>query len=73
MPKIIHQRKKCIGCGACAAVCPEFFEISEKDGLATLKNSRKVEKVFELKIDEVGCIKDAAEMCPVEIIKIKAN
>lgn len=73
MPKIIHQRKKCLGCGACAAICPKFFEIDEKDGLATLKNSKKVGKVFELKIDEVGCIKDAAEMCPVKIIKIEAN
>jgi len=71
MPKIIHQRKKCISCGACAAVCPKFFEMNEKDGLATLKNSKKIGKDFELRVDKVDCLKDAAEMCPVKIIKIK--
>ncbi|NCO15204.1 ferredoxin [Candidatus Wolfebacteria bacterium CG18_big_fil_WC_8_21_14_2_50_39_7] len=70
MPKIIHQQKKCIGCGTCAAVCPKFFEMSEKDGLAVLKNSKKAGKDFELEIDKVGCIKEAAEMCPMKIIKI---
>jgi len=75
MPKIIHQRKKCIGCGTCAAVCPKFFEMSKKDGFATLKGSKKagVGEEFELKIDKIDCVKDAAEMCPVKIIKIKAN
>jgi ferredoxin len=73
MPKIIHQRKKCIGCGACAATCPDFFEMSKKDGFATLKGSKKigVGEEFELNIDKIDCVKDAAEMCPVKIIKIK--
>lgn len=75
MPKIIHQREKCIGCGTCAAVCPKFFEMDKKDGLATLKGSKKAgmktAKEFELKVDKIDCLKDAAEMCPVKIIKIK--
>lgn len=71
MPKIIHQRKKCIACGACVAVCPEFFEISEKDDLANLKNSKKTGDDFELEINKIGCIKEAAEVCPLKIIKIK--
>lgn len=73
MPKIIHQRKKCIGCGACAAVCPKFFEIDGKDNLATLKGSKKVGagEEFELRVDKIDCLKDAVEMCPVKIIKIK--
>lgn len=73
MPKIIHQRKKCLGCGACAAICPKFFEINEKDGLAVLKNSKKVGENFELEIDKIYCLKDAAEACPVGIIKIKTD
>ena len=75
MPKIIHQREKCIGCGACVAVCQKFFEMSKEDSLATLKGSKKVGaeagKEFELKVDKIDCLKDAAEMCPVKIIKIK--
>ena len=71
MPKIIHQRTKCIGCAACAGVCPEFFEMNEKDGLATLKKSKKVGDDFELETDKTGCIKEAVDVCPVQIIKIK--
>jgi len=71
MSKIIHQRGKCLGCGACAVVCPEFFEMDKKDGLANLKNSKKVGDNFELEINKVGCIKEAIETCPTKIIKIK--
>jgi ferredoxin len=70
MPKIIHQRKKCLGCGACAAICPKFFEINERDGLAILKDSKKVGENFELEVSKVDCVKEAAEACPVQIIKI---
>jgi ferredoxin len=71
MAKIIHQRKRCISCGACVATCPKFFEMDEKDGLATLKRSKKVGENFELEVKDIGCVKDAAEVCPVKIIKVK--
>ncbi len=71
MPKIIHQRKKCIACGACAAICPKFFEIDKKDGLAILKKSKKAGEDLELEIEKIGCLKEAVDVCPVQIIKIK--
>jgi len=71
MSKIVHQRKKCLACGACAAVCPEFFEMDKKDGLANFKNSKKVGENFELEINKIGCIKEAIDICPINIIEIK--
>lgn len=71
MPKITHERKKCIGCGSCATVCPDFFEMSQEDGLAVLKNAKKVGEEFELEVEKIGCLKEAADVCPVQIIKIK--
>ena len=71
MIKIVHQRKKCAGCGVCAAICPDFFEMDLKDNLALLKNSKKIGDNFELAVENAGCAKDAALMCPVKIIKIK--
>ena len=31
------DKEKCIGCGACQAICEEVFEITD-DGYATAKN-----------------------------------
>jgi ferredoxin len=71
MVKIVHQRKKCAGCGICAAMCPDFFEMDSKDNLARLKNSKEIGDHFELKVENADYVKDAASMCPVKIIKIE--
>jgi len=71
MSKIIHERKKCIGCGACVAVCPDFLEMDKSDGLATLKNAKKSGEDFELEVEKIGCLKEAIDTCPIQIIKIK--
>jgi ferredoxin len=68
--KIVQERKKCIGCGSCAAVCPKFFDMAE-DGLADLKNAKKNGENFELETPDAGCINEAADICPVQIIKIE--
>ena len=71
MIKIIHDKKKFIGCGSCITICPTMFEISENQ-IANLKNSKEINGVFELEIDNnIDCIKEAANVCPVEIIKIQ--
>jgi len=69
--KIILERKKCIGCGSCAAVCPKFWEMAE-DGLAKLKGGKTNSKTAndELEIKTVDCNQEAADSCPVQIIKI---
>lgn len=69
--KIIQQRKKCIGCGNCAAVCPKFWEIGA-DGKANLKGAKETSPgVFELEVDDPGCNKQAETSCPVGIIQVK--
>jgi len=39
MVKIIQKHDECIGCGACAAICPEHWEMSD-DGKSKLKNGK---------------------------------
>ncbi len=48
------NKETCIGCGACAATCPEGFEM--KDGKAVVKNGN------------AKCVKEAKEGCPVDAI-----
>ena len=50
------DKEKCIGCGACEAICPEGFGL--KDGKAYVKNAN------------AKCAKEAADGCPVQAIKV---
>lgn len=69
--KIIHEKQKCIGCGTCVALCPVYWETGD-DGLARLKgaNENTTTGNDELEIENVGCNQEAANSCPVQIIKI---
>jgi len=69
--KIIHDKVKCIGCGACASLCSDHFKMGE-DGKAHLLDSKTENQIiFELEVKEAGCAKAAASACPVQCIKIE--
>ena len=68
--KIILEKEKCIGCGSCVAVCSELFEL-EEDGKSHLKGSKSDPKKEELEIEDLGCVKEAADVCPVQAIEIE--
>ena len=61
MPKVIVERKLCIGCGLCASMLPEVFEMDD-EGKSVVKNENgaPLEKIREV-----------AEMCPARAIKVK--
>jgi len=72
MAKVIHEREKCIGCGACAAVCDKFWSMAS-DGKSALRGAKAVGKNCELTIKDadLACNKNAAETCPVQCIIVK--
>ena len=57
--KVKVDKEKCIGCGACAAVCSDVFEM--KEGKAVAKEAET----------DKECAKEAADTCPVDAIKIE--
>ncbi|HDI74789.1 MAG TPA: ferredoxin [Thermoprotei archaeon] len=67
MPKyrIKVDKETCIGCGTCAALCPDYWEIGD-DGKAQLKGG-----VTELVVEELGCNEEAKDSCPVNAITIE--
>ena len=70
MPKVIQEREKCIGCGSCAALCPNCWEMAE-DGKSRLKNSiQNAEGNYELEVENIECNQEAADACPVQVIHI---
>ena len=74
MAKIVHERWKCIGCGACAAICSQYWEMAD-DGKSDLKGAKYKDtpegKLGQLEVKDAGCNKDAAEGCPVQCIHAK--
>ena len=71
--KVLHFKKDCISCGACAAISPNFFEM-DPQGLAELKGSSTNVDHQELDLDteeaRAQC-QEAADVCPVNIIHVK--
>ena len=61
--KVKVNKDACIGCGACAAICDEVFEIND-EGLS----EAKVEEVKDEFQDEV---RDAVDSCPTGAIEIE--
>ena len=61
--KVKVNRDSCIGCGACAMICDEIFEIDD-EGISTVKN----EDVADDKKQEV---QDAADSCPTGAIEVE--
>lgn len=71
MKKIIQNHEGCIGCGTCIALCPEHW-VWGKDGKAVLKGGQKNKRgELELKVKDEKCSKEAAESCPVQVIRIQ--
>ncbi len=59
MPKISVDKEKCIGCGACVAVCQKSFKMEGNKAVAV-----------NPEVEKISCEKDAADSCPVQAITI---
>jgi len=61
MPKVIVDQKICIGCGLCASMLPDVFEMDDS-GKSRVKreDAAPLEKIREI-----------AGMCPARAIKVK--
>ncbi|MEM2896993.1 MAG: ferredoxin [Candidatus Bathyarchaeia archaeon] len=68
-------REACIGCGVCAALCSEVFEIDEenKSRISAKFSTNRNEKTSTGKIppELLDCVKSAMESCPVSCISVK--
>ena len=73
--KIVYVRGECIGAASCVGALPEAWSLNE-DGKADLKDATTEDKnhtqtlIAELTDEQLEQHKHAAEVCPVNIIKI---
>ncbi len=68
-----HDRENCIGCGACAAVCPKYWTMAA-DGKSTLIGASKRDsdgwEVLDFPDEDYASMKQSADVCPVNVIHI---
>lgn len=65
--KVEHDRDTCIGCSACASVCPKYWSMNS-DGKADLIGA--TEDVLDNLSEDFEDNIDAAECCPVNCIHV---
>lgn len=68
-----HDRPNCIGCAACAAVCPKRWEMNEDGRSDIICGKQRADgwQETELEEDDFESNKEAAEACPVNVIHLK--
>jgi ferredoxin len=78
--KVEHDRPNCIACAACSIVAPEFWQMSAVDGKSDLVGSQHTVENGEIVKEELAVAqesydknKEAADMCPVNVIHIFRN
>jgi ferredoxin len=72
--KVTIDRDECTSCEVCWTECPEVFEENPDDGLSQVVEQYQVDRnpgIGNIS-DEIDCVQEAADDCPVEIIHVEA-
>lgn len=64
--KLVHDKTKCVNCGACTVLKPDHFEMVEGD--VKLKSAKATDIGFEKEIENKDDFKDVVESCPTGAI-----
>lgn len=68
------DRDGCIGCGVCWSTCPDVFEQNQDDTHSQIVNKYRTDAKLgegEIPKELEGCASNAADGCPVQVIRVE--
>jgi ferredoxin len=74
MSKVTIDRESCISCASCWTECPSFFEENPDDSFSMIKEKFRIDNKINTgnaPADLAGCVQEAADLCPVQIILVE--
>lgn len=73
--KIIHDQSRCIGCNSCVLFAPQCWMMNKETGKSELIGAQKKGAVYVAEIfdEDIKANEQAAEACPMNIIKISRS
>jgi ferredoxin len=72
--KVIIDRASCVSCRTCSDACPLFFEENQKDTFSQIVEKFRLDGNIAEGVppaDMEDCAREAANLCPVQIITIE--
>lgn len=70
MIEVTIDQDTCTGCGTCAALCDEVFELDDMGKAQLVEEYQEDDPASGTVPDDVGCLETAAQSCPVEAITV---
>ncbi|MFH1375599.1 MAG: ferredoxin [Patescibacteria group bacterium] len=64
--KPVSVNSTCIGCGICASIAPEVFEMNSETGLSVVKDK-------EFSEEDLAKAREAQAACPVGAIEVSSE
>ena len=65
------NQNNCIKCGICEYECPKVFFVPEESEAVIVEEYRQNSEDIGEVSEEISCLKDAVEACPVNVIRVK--
>jgi ferredoxin len=74
--KVVIDRSSCTSCSTCWETCPEFFEQDPDDSFSRVIETFRIngdKSQGTTQPEAEACVQDAADLCPVQIIRIEES
>ena len=71
MVEVTIDQDACTGCGTCAALCDEVYELGSSGKAQLVEEYQGDDAASGTVPDDIGCTESGAQSCPVDAINVE--